>query len=299
MLLVVGSIAIDGVQTPKGEVGEALGGSASYFSYAASFFTPVRVVGVVGEDFPDDYLSVFLERENIDIAGITRQPGKSFRWKGRYSRDMNSRETLEVHLNVFGEFDPDVPGPYRDSAYVFLANASPVVQRKVLHQIRAPKLVVADTMDLWIKTQRDELLELMQQIDGLILNDQEIMLLTEAETVVKAGTAALEMGPEFVIVKKGEHGAMFFNSAGVFSMPAFPTALLVDPTGAGDSFAGGLMGYLTQSDSLRIDDLKKGMAYGTVVAAITVEDFSLRSLRRSSVDEIQSRFNVYRDMLRF
>ena len=297
-LLVVGSIAIDSVQTPHGEQSEALGGAAAYFAYAASYFTPVRMVGVVGEDFPDDYSAVLEERDNIDTTGIVRQKGETFRWKGRYSKDMNARETLEVHLNVFGDFDPDIPEDYRDSPFVFLANGSPVVQRKVLHQVRRPKLTVADTMDLWIETQRDELLDLMRQIDGLVLNDQEALLLTEADTLVQAGKAILKLGPKFVIVKKGEHGAMYFDATGVFAMPAFPTGDLVDPTGAGDSFAGGLMGYLATVDGAHDDHLKRGMAYGTVVASFNVEDYSLDRFRRTSREEIETRFDHYRQMLR-
>lgn len=297
-LLVVGSVAIDTVETPQGDVSEALGGSAAYFAYAASFFGPVRLVGVVGEDFPDQFHAVLTERPTIDTAGLVRQPGKTFRWRGRYSQDMNSRETLEVHLNVFGNFDPDIPDRYRDSRFIFLANGSPVVQRKVLHQIREPKLVVADTMDLWIETQRDELVELLKQVDGLVLNDSEALMLADEPFIIAAGRRILEMGPKFVIVKKGEHGAMFFTRAGVFSLPAYPVERLIDPTGAGDTFAGGMMGVLAGADNLEAASIKKALAYGTVTASFTVEDFSLAALRRVDAQAIGDRYRSYCEMLR-
>lgn len=297
-LLVVGSIAIDSVETPSGKADEALGGSAAYFSYAASYFCPVRLVGVIGEDFPDDYLSVLKNRENIDVSGVQVQPGKTFRWRGKYEGDMNVAETLEVQLNVFGSFDPDIPESFRDSPYVFLANGSPEVQRKVLHQVRKPKLVFADTMNLWIEIKRPELLELLKQVDGLILNDQEALMLTEADTLVKAGRAILGLGPKYVVVKKGEHGAMFFSNEGIYALPAFPTAHLVDPTGAGDSFAGGVMGYLTQANTIDSETIKRAMAYGSVIASINVEGFSLGRFRETTRQDIEQRFALYRDMLR-
>lgn len=297
-LLVVGSIAIDNVQTPQGEMSEALGGSASYFAYAASYFTPVQMVGVIGADFPPEYLQVLENRNNIDTAGIVRSSGKTFRWKGRYTGDMNVAETLEVHLNVLGEFDPEIPEAYRDSEFVFLANGSPQVQRKVLHQVRNPKLVVADTMNLWIETQHDELLELLKQVDGLVLNDQEALLLTEETLLVHAGKKILGMGPKFVIVKKGEHGAMFFSDRGAYALPAYPTANLKDPTGAGDSFAGGMMGYLASNGNADIQALKVGMAYGTILASINVEEFSLTRFQSTSREDIEIRLDHFREMLR-
>lgn len=296
-LLVVGSVAIDSVVTPRDEVSEALGGSAAYFSYAASYFHPVRLVSIIGEDFPPQYLDVLQSQSNIDATGVRVEPGKSFRWKGKYSSNMNHRETLEVQLNVFGSFDPDVPDNFRDSQYVFLANGSPVVQKKVLRQVKNPKLVVADTMDLWIHTQRPELIDLLGQIDGVVLNDEEALLLTNEEFVVRAGQAVLAMGPKFVIVKRGEHGAMFFSQHGVFSMPAYPIANVVDPTGAGDSFAGGLMGYLASCDNVEPPHFKRGMAYGTVVASYICEDFSLNRFQEVRRPEIDRRFDDYRAML--
>lgn len=297
-LLVVGSIAFDSIETPGGSVDDALGGSATYFAYAASYFTAPRLVGVVGEDFPEGHRRMFAAR-GVDTAGLVTAPGKTFRWKGRYHQDMNARDTLEVHLNVFGTFDPVLPASFRDSTHVFLANGSPVVQAKVLDQVRRPELVLADTMDLWIETQRDELRALLPRLDGLLLNDAEARMLTEEENIVRAGHAARRMGPKFVIIKKGEHGAMLFSEDGVFVMPAFPTAEVVDPTGAGDSFAGGLMGSLKTDTRPSPGRLRRAMAYGTVVASLTVEGFGLDRLQRAEPAEINDRLERYRDMLAF
>ncbi len=296
-LLVVGSIAFDCIETPDRSVDDVLGGSASHFSVAASFFTPPRLVGVVGDDFPDEPRRLFASR-GIDTAGLVTQPGQTFRWKGRYHQDMNTRDTLEVHLNVFGTFDPVLPQPFRDSTHVFLANGSPTVQAKVLDQVRAPKLVLADTMDLWINTQRDDLLKLLPRLDGLLLNDSEAQLLTGEKNLVRAGSAVRKLGPKFVILKKGEHGAMLFSDDGVFVVPAFPTPDVIDPTGAGDSFAGGLMGYL-DADGAAPGRLRRAMAYGTVVASLTVEGFGLDRLKTTSRAEIDGRLEAYRKMLSF
>jgi sugar/nucleoside kinase (ribokinase family) len=296
---VVGSIAFDSIETPNGAVDDALGGSATYFSYAASFFTRPRLVGVVGEDFPEESRRLLSGRQ-IDMAGLVTRPGqKTFRWKGRYHRDMNTRDTLEVHLNVLGTFDPVLPPDYRDSAHVFLANSVPAVQAKVLDQVRRPQLVLADTMDLWIDTQRDDLLSLLPRIDGLLLNDSEAHLLTGEENLVRAGHAVRRLGPRFVIIKKGEHGAMLFSEEGVFVVPAYPTGEVVDPTGAGDSFAGGIMGYLASHNAPPQDGLRRAMGYGTVVASLTVEGFGLDRLRRTNRAEIDQRLERYRTMLSF
>jgi sugar/nucleoside kinase (ribokinase family) len=298
-LLVVGSIAFDSIETPHGRVEDALGGSASYFAYAASFFTSVRLVGVVGEDFPEDYRRLFRER-HVDTAGLVVQPGgKTFRWRGRYFQDMNRRETVEVHLNVFGDFDPVLPEAYRDSTHIFLANASPRLQARVLDQIRRPQLVLADTMDLWISTQHDELLALLPRLDGLLLNDSEAELLTGQTNLVRAGEAVRRLGPKFVILKRGEHGALLFTSEGVFVLPAYPTAEVVDPTGAGDSFAGGLMGALFTDSTAPPGRLRRALAYGTVVASFTVEGFSMERLRQITRQEIDARLQHYRQLLTF
>jgi sugar/nucleoside kinase (ribokinase family) len=296
-LVVVGSLAIDEVITPKGQR-ECLGGSASYFAYVASFFGPVRLVGVVGEDFPREYLDLFESRRNIDLSGIHHAPGKTFRWKGKYSDDMNSRETLEVHLNVFGEFRPQAPDHFRDSKFVFLGNASPVTQLEVLRQMRNPKLTVCDTMDLWIETQNDELRQLLKEVDGVVLNNSEAEQLTREPALVNAGLAVLEMGPDFVVVKKGEHGATLFTRDGICALPAYPVTNLVDPTGAGDAFAGGMIGYLAQADTVDHSAFKKAMAYGTATASLTVEDFSLDRLKKAARADVDRRYGEIRDMLR-
>lgn len=297
-LLVVGSIAFDSIETPNGSVDDALGGSATFFSVAASYFTTPRLVGVVGDDFPDEHRRLFQSRR-IDLEGLVTEPGKTFRWKGRYHRDMNSRDTLEVHLNTFGTFNPVLPERFRDSTHVFLANGSPVLQAKVLDQVRSPRLVMADTMDLWIETQNDELRALLPRIDGLLLNDSEARLLTEHENIIRAGEAVRALGPKFVIIKKGEHGALLFSEDGVFVMPAYPTADVVDPTGAGDSFAGGVMGYLDSDHSPPPGRLRRAMAYGTVVASLAVEDFGLNGLKRADRGRIDERLEKYRTMLAF
>ena len=298
-LLVVGSIALDSVETPHGIVVDALGGSATYFSYAASYFTPVNLVGVVGEDFPDEHRRV-LEGRRIDASGlVVEKGGKTFRWRGKYEGDMNSAETLEVHLNVLGTFDPDLTPEFAASPFVFLANGSPSMQRKVLSQCKARKLAVADTMNFWIESQRDELDALLKEVDGLVLNDGEARLLTGEVNLVKAGERVLNLGPKFVIIKKGEHGAMFLSGTEAFVMPAFPVADVVDPTGAGDSFAGGFMGYLASVGQVDPASLKRAMAYGTVVASLNVEDFSLRRFERTDRAEIDRRLEAYRAMMSF
>jgi sugar/nucleoside kinase (ribokinase family) len=298
-LLVVGSIALDSVETPHGVVENALGGSATYFSYAASYFTPVRLVGVVGEDFPSEHREL-LQKRGIDTLGlVVERGGRTFRWRGKYEGDMNNAETLEVHLNVLGTFNPDLPRSFVDTPFVFLANGSPSMQLKVLRQAAKRTLLVADTMNFWIETQRDELYTLLEEVDGLVLNDGEARLLTEEVNLVRAGQRVLELGPKFVIIKKGEHGALFLREDESFVMPAYPLADVVDPTGAGDSFAGGFMGYLASTGKADPASLKTAMAYGTVVASFTVEDFSLRRLRRTERAEIDRRLADYRTMMSF
>ncbi|HVX13901.1 MAG TPA: PfkB family carbohydrate kinase [Pirellulales bacterium] len=298
-LLVVGSIALDSVETPAERRDDVLGGSAVYFSYAASYFTPVRLVGVVGEDWPAEHTKL-LESRRIDTSGLEVVPGaKTFRWRGKYLPNMNDRETLEVHLNVFGDFDPKLPEPFRSSRFLFLANGSPVLQQRVLDQVPDAALVVADTMDLWINIQRDELLKLLKRLDGIVLNDSEAKLLTDEENLVRAGQKVRELGPKFVVIKKGEHGAMFFGSDEVYVMPAYPTPRVIDPTGAGDSFAGGMMGYLAECGRFDPPTLKKALAYGTVVASFNVEDFSLQRMRQIARSDVDQRLEEYRRMLAF
>ncbi|HVW37292.1 MAG TPA: PfkB family carbohydrate kinase [Pirellulales bacterium] len=298
-LLVVGSIALDCVETPSDRRDDVLGGSAVYFSYAASYFTPVKLVGVVGEDWPAEHTRL-LEGRKIDTSGLQVVPGaKTFRWRGKYLPNMNDRETLEVHLNVFGEFNPQLSEDSRRSKFLFLANGSPKLQMQVLDQVESPALTVADTMDLWIETQHDELLELLRRIDGLVLNDSEAKLLTGDENLVRAGHKVREMGPRFVVIKKGEHGAMFFSAHETHVMPAYPTPDVLDPTGAGDSFAGGMMGYLASRGNFEPKTLKEALAYGVVVASFNVEDFSLERMKRIGRPDLDRRLQEYRDMLSF
>ena len=298
-LLVVGSIALDSVETPHGIVHDALGGAAVFFSYAASYFTPVRLVGVVGEDFPTAHREM-LEARKVDTSGlVVEKNGSTFRWRGKYTGDMSTAETLEVHLNVLGTFDPDLSPTFADTPFVFLANGSPAMQRKVLSQTKKRQLVVADTMNFWIETQRDELYALLREVDGLVINDGEARMLTDEINLVRAGRKVLELGPKFVIIKKGEHGAMFLSAEESFVMPAFPLADVVDPTGAGDSFAGGFMGYLASVGKSDLASLKTAMACGTIIASFNVEDFSLRRFQRTERDEIDRRLGLYRGMLSF
>ena len=298
-LLVVGSVALDSVETPTDRRDDVLGGSAVFFSYAASYFSPVRLVGVVGEDWPAEHTRLLQERK-IDTSGLHVVPGgKTFRWRGKYLPNMNDRETLEVHLNVFEKFDPVLPDEYRRCKFLFLANGSPIVQMKVLEQVPEATLRVADTMDLWINIQRSELLDLLKRLDGLVLNDSEARLLTDDENLVRAGHKVRQMGPRFVVIKKGEHGAMFFSEHETYVMPAYPTPDVIDPTGAGDSFAGGMMGYLAERGNFEPRTLKEAMAYGTLVASFTVEDFSLDRLARIERADLDRRMQEYRRMLSF
>jgi sugar/nucleoside kinase (ribokinase family) len=298
-LLVVGSIALDSVETPTAKRDDVLGGSAVYFSYAASYFTPVSLVGVVGDDWPRTHTEL-LKSRNVDVAGLKTVDGaKTFRWKGKYKPNMNDRETLEVHLNVFGDFDPVVPGAFRSSKYVFLANGSPRVQMKVLQQVPRPQLTIADTMDLWIREEHDELLELLRKVDGLVLNDSEAKLLTNQENVIVAGREILKLGPKFVVIKKGEHGAMYLSKDHTYVLPAFPTSNVVDPTGAGDSFAGGMMGYLASNGDHSPKAMKTSMAYGILVGSFNVEDFSLERMQTIERHDIEQRLKEYVGMLEF
>jgi sugar/nucleoside kinase (ribokinase family) len=298
-LLVVGSVAIDSIQTPTAVRERILGGSATFFSYSASFFTPVRLVGVVGEDFPPEHVAL-LRGRNIDTSGLhVVAGGKTFFWKGKYLPNMNDRETLEVQLNVFGDFRPTLPDVFRRTDFVFLANGSPVTQLAVLDQVVGPRLVVADTMDLWIREQHEPLMALFRRIDGLVMNDSEAKLLTGDENLVSAGRKVLAMGPRFVVIKKGEHGAMFFSDHETYVLPAYPTERVIDPTGAGDSFAGGMMGYLTAAGNFEPKTLKEAMAYGILVASFNVEDFSLGRLQEIERKDLDLRMERYRKMLSF
>ncbi len=298
-LCVVGSVALDSVETPTERRDNVLGGSAVFFSYAASYFTGVRLASVVGEDWPREYTEM-LQARGIDTAGLQTVPGgKTFHWRGKYQRNMNDRETLELQLNVLADFKPELPEVYRRSKFLFLANGSPAQQISVLDQCPGASLVVADTMDYYIRTEPEALRALLRRIDGLVLNDSEARLLTGDDNLVLAGNAIRAIGPSFVVIKKGEHGAMFFSKHETYVLPAYPTPNVVDPTGAGDSFAGGMMGYLAQCGNFEPKTLKEAMAYGTLAASFTVEDFSLDRLRKIEREDLDRRMEEYRRMLTF
>ncbi len=298
-LCVIGSVALDSVETPTETRDDLLGGSAVYFSYAASYFTTVRLAGVVGEDWPSRHTEL-LESRGIDTTGLqVVAGGETFRWRGKYLRDMNRRETLDLQLNVLADFDPILPENYRRCRFLFLANGSPAHQLRTLDQCQSAKLVVADTMDHYIRSEREGLMQLLKRIDGLVLNDDEARLLTDDENLVRAGLAVRRMGPKFVVIKKGEHGAIFFGEDETYVLPAYPTPEVIDPTGAGDSFAGGMMGYLAERDSHDPKTLKEALAYGTLAASFTVEDFSLDRLRGIERQDLDRRMGEYRKMLSF
>ena len=298
-LCVVGSVALDSVETPTEKRDNVLGGSAVFFSYAASFFTSVRLAGVVGDDWPAENTAM-LQARGIDTAALQVVPGgKTFRWRGKYLPNMNDRETLDLQLNVLAGFNPVLPETYRRAKFLFLANGSPVLQMKVLDQCPGASLTVADTMDHYIRTEPDELRQLLRRIDGLVINDSEARLLTGDDNLVRAGGAIREMGPSFVVLKKGEHGAMFFGQHETYVLPAYPTPRVVDPTGAGDSFAGGMMGYLAERGNFDPKTLKTALAYGTLTASFTVEDFSLDRLRQIKREDLDRRMEEYKKMLSF
>jgi sugar/nucleoside kinase (ribokinase family) len=299
-LLVTGSIGIDTVKTPHGVSENCLGGSAIYFSMAASFFCPVRFIGVVGADCPFDLAEVFAGRD-VDLTGLEiRQQSKTFRWVGSYPENMNDRKTDYIELNVLAEAPPSVPDAYRDSKFVFLANTTPALQLQLLQQIDNPTFVAADTMDCWIENDLEDLNRLLTKIDALIINEDEARLLAGEHNLVKAGQSVLCMGPDVLIIKKGESGSMMLNSGGEnFILPAFPSAQVKDPTGAGDSFAGALMGYLAQAGKTDFQSLKTAVAYGTVVASFTIAGFSLDGLTSIKRTDIDKRLQELRKLTHF
>ncbi len=297
-LLVVGSIAYDTVETPFGKVEDSLGGSALYFSAAASLFGPVNVVGVVGSDFDASKIS-FLKKRGVNLDGLYMESGKTFRWGGRYYEDMNKRETLFTYLNVFERFQPRIPEEYRHSEYVFLANIDPELQLKVLEQIQKPKLVVLDTMNFWINGKRAQLQTVLKRSDIIVVNDEEAREMTGEFNLIKAIKRIVEYGPKSVIVKKGEHGAMLYQDGKFFFAPAFPLEKVVDPTGAGDSFAGGFMGYLAKTDKTDFANLKKAIIYGSTIASFNVEDFSFNRLKTLTMEEIEQRVELFKELTAF
>jgi len=297
-LLAVGSVALDSVETPFGKREEVLGGSATYFSTCASFFGPVRLVAVVGEDFPDEHVA-FLRERGVDLSGLARRPGRTFRWTGRYEFDLNQAHTLDTQLNVFADFRPELPEAYRDSTHVFLGNIDPELQGRVLDQVRSPRFVAADTMNFWISSRRAALLATLGRVDMLFVNDAEVRQLAGEHNVVRAARAVLGLGPRAVVVKRGEYGALCFSGEEVFAASAYPLPELFDPTGAGDSFAGGFMGYLARAGGLDHHTMRRAIVLGGVLASFAVERFSLDRLRSLTPDEIRSRYGDFRRLTHF
>jgi len=288
-LLVVGSVAFDALETPFGKVERTVGGAATYFSVAASFFTRVNLVGVVGDDFTARDAAIFRNRR-IDISGLERAPGKTFFWAGRYTDNLNDRVTLATELNVFADFAPKLPPSYRDSSYIFLANIDPTLQRSVLSQVRRrPRLVALDTMNYWIERTPAELRKTLRHVQVLMINDSETRQLSSEHNLLRAARHIFRLGPRTLVIKRGEHGAMMVHARSVFSVPAFPLDEVHDPTGAGDSFAGGFMGYLASEGSTSDAALRRAMVYGSVMGSFAVERFGLDRLRRLTRAEIRAR----------
>jgi sugar/nucleoside kinase (ribokinase family) len=297
-VLVVGSVALDSVETPFGKVDDALGGAAVHFSTAASLLTPVQLVGVVGNDYPVDQLKPLAAR-GVDLAGLEHADGESFRWRARYRHDLNSAETLETRLGVFSHFRPRIPEQFRRAPFVFLANIDPRLQLDVLAQVESPKLVACDTMNFWIESRRPDLLDLLERVDMITLNDAEARQLTEKANLVHAARWILAHGPKYVVIKKGEHGAFMFTKDTVFFAPAYPLEQVFDPTGAGDSFAGGFIGYLAASGDLSEANMRRAVVYGSAMGSFAVEEFSNARLMRLTRPELDHRVEEFRRLVAF
>ncbi len=297
-ILVVGSIALDSVETPFGKAEDVLGGSAVFFSASAGHLTDVQLVGVVGNDFPMDRLRP-LESRNVDLSGIEQADGSSFRWRGRYRHDLNSAETLETHLGVFSRFDPKVPETFSRPEFLFLANIDPRLQLSVLRQVKRPRLVACDTMNFWIESRRPNLLELLGHVDLVTLNDGEARQLTEQTNLVRAARWIMDRGPTHVIIKKGEHGAFLFHGSQIFFAPAYPLESVFDPTGAGDSFAGGFIGYLARTGDLSEANMRRAVVYGSAMGSFAVERFSIERLLSVTEEEIGQRVREFRQLVAF
>ncbi len=297
-VLVVGSVALDSVETPFGKAEQVVGGSATFFAAAASHLARVQVVGVVGDDYPLDQLAE-LERRGVDLAGVDRQPGESFRWRGRYRHDLNTAETLETHLGVFSHFRPRIPEQFRGAPFVFLGNIDPRLQLEVLSQVERPTLVACDTMNFWIESRRNDLLELLRLVDLVTLNDAEARQLSEHANLVRAARWIMDRGPRHVIIKKGEHGAFMFTPDTVFYAPAYPLEEVFDPTGAGDSFAGGFMGYVARSGDLSDANLRRAVIYGSAMGSFAVERFSIGRFAEIGAHDIADRVRAFHRLVSF
>jgi sugar/nucleoside kinase (ribokinase family) len=298
-ILVVGSVALDTVKTPFGEVKEALGGSATYAAFSASFFAPVHMVAVVGEDFPEEHINLLRDR-GIHTEGMQVTPGRTFRWSGSYEYDLNEANTLSTELNVFETFRPAIPPMYKKSDLVFLANIDPDLQSSVLEQMEKPRLVALDTMNLWINKKPDSLKKVIKKVDFLFINDAEARLFANTPSLVRAGRLLQSWGPKYVIIKKGEHGALMFGDNSFFAAPAFPLEEVYDPTGAGDTFAGGFFGYLARQEGEMSEAiLRRAVVYGTVMASFTVEKFSLERLKTLTNEQIEARVRMLKELSHF
>ncbi len=287
---------MDSVRTPLKEAKDVLGGSASYFAYAASYFGEVSLVAAVGHDFPQQYMELF-NKKGIDITGLKKKDGKTFRWSGVYKKDINQRETLSVDLGVLGDFYPELSDGHKKSEYVFLANIDPELQLHVLNQIKNPKLVVCDTMDIWIENKKSELLEVFKRVDVVMLNDSEARQLAKESNLAKAADKILKLGARYVVIKRGEHGVMFFSKDTNFALPAYPVKNVLDPTGAGDSFGGGFLGYISKKNDTSCNAIRNALIYATIIASFTVEDFSLNRLITLKEHEIKKRIGEFRKIL--
>lgn len=297
-VLVVGSVALDSVETPFGKADDVLGGSGTFFSASASLFTPVQLVGVVGSDYPVRKLDA-LGARGVDLAGVELAEGESFRWRGRYRHDLNSAETLETRLGVFSHFRPKIPEQFRNAPFVFLANIDPRLQLDVLRQVEQPRLVACDTMNFWIESRRSDLIELLKQVDILLVNDGEARQLTECANLVKAARWILARGPKVVIIKKGENGAFMFTPHSVFFAPAYPLENVFDPTGAGDAFAGGFIGYLARAGRIDEEHMRRAVVYGSVMGSFAVEQFSIGRLLEITQADIRGRLEEFRRLVAF
>ena len=297
-VLVVGSVALDSVETPFGKATDVLGGSATFFAASASLLAPVQVVGVVGDDYPLEKLDP-LRRREVDFSGLEQAEGRSFRWRGRYRHDLNTAETLETHLGVFSSFRPKIPDAFRRAPFVFLGNIDPRLQLDVLKQVERPKLVACDTMNFWIESRRPDLIELLKHVDLITLNDAEARQLSEHNNLLKASRWILDRGPKHVIIKKGEHGAFMFTSKTVFFAPAYPLEDVFDPTGAGDSFAGGFMGYLARTGDLSEESMRRAVVYGSAMGSFAVEKFSIERLLELDHRQLRGRVTEFRRLVAF
>ncbi|CAN5686512.1 PfkB family carbohydrate kinase [soil metagenome] len=297
-LLAVGSVALDSIETPFGSVQDALGGSATYFSAAAALYCDVQLVGVIGSDFPEEQLA-FLAKRGVDLSGVDRCEGESFRWSGVYNYDLNSRETLETRLGVFADFKPKIPDGFRDSEWIFLGNIDPVLQLDVLEQVRSPRFVACDTMNFWISGKRDDLLRLLKRVDLLMVNDSEARELSGDYNLLRAARWIQQRGPDMVIIKKGEHGAILFTRDFAFFAPGYPLEEVFDPTGAGDAFAGGFVGYLARAGSTTPQDLRRAVVHGSAMGSFAVEKFGVERFHDLSVREVHDRVCQFREMTAF